>query len=71
MVDWRKKMHQEMAAFARRQYSHVLESIIPYLAQVEQMGLHREPVPASAPNSRATKAYQALWAEVRQVIQSD
>jgi hypothetical protein len=32
------------------------------------MGIYREPVPAFAPASRASKAYQALWEEIQQEI---
>jgi hypothetical protein len=30
------------------------------------MGRHREPVAAFAPRGRAARAYEALWAEVRE-----
>jgi cellulose biosynthesis protein BcsQ len=67
-VDGRKKMHREMATWARGNFNGVLRSAIPYLSHVEQMGIYREPVPAFAPVSPASKAYQALWDEIHQEI---
>jgi chromosome partitioning protein len=63
-VDGRKKMHRELAVWARQHFDGVLGSVIPYLSHVEQMGIYRQPVPAFAPASPATKAYQDLWEEI-------
>ena len=38
---------------------------IPALSLVEQMAVHRAPLPVFAPRSRVTRSYQDLWAEVR------
>ncbi len=69
-VDGRKKMHIELQAWARRNIDGVLQSTIPYLSHVEQMGVYRQPVPAFAPASAASKAYQDLWQELWQVVLS-
>ena len=65
MVDGRKKMHRALIDQARREFGNVLHSAIPYLSHVEQMGVHRAPVPVFAASSPAATAYAALWAEVR------
>jgi cellulose biosynthesis protein BcsQ len=65
MVDGRKKMHRALIDQARREFGNVLHSAIPNLSHVEQMGVHRAPVPVFAPSSPAAAAYAALWAEVR------
>jgi cellulose biosynthesis protein BcsQ len=67
-VDGRKKMHRELATLARQNFDGVLRGVIPYLSHVEQMGIYRQPVPAFAPRSPASKAYQELWDEVYQEI---
>jgi cellulose biosynthesis protein BcsQ len=64
MVDRRKKLHRELAEAAAAQFPGILTAAIPYTAQVERMGVAREPVPAFAPRSEAAKAYQNLWVEV-------
>jgi cellulose biosynthesis protein BcsQ len=68
MLDRRKKLHRQLALDVQQEFDRVLRSPIPYLSAVEQMGLHREPLPAFAPNSAAAKAYQALWAEIQQEV---
>ncbi len=67
-VDRRKKMHRELAAWASQNFDGVLRSTIPYLSHVEQMGIYRQPVPAFAPTSPASVAYQALWEEIYQEL---
>jgi cellulose biosynthesis protein BcsQ len=66
------RTHAQLLSFLKknkyRSNDGVLRSAIPYLSHVEQMGIYREPVPAFAPASRASKAYQALWEEIRQEI---
>ena len=70
MVDGHKKMHKELIATAPKTIKNVLESPIPYLAQVEKMGLQREPVVAFSPGSAASKSYQNLWNKVQQIVRS-
>jgi len=67
-VDGRKKMHRELAIWAWENFDGVLRSAIPYLSHVEQMGIYREPVPAFAPVSPASKAYHDLWEEIDRKI---
>jgi cellulose biosynthesis protein BcsQ len=64
MVEKRKKIHQEMMAkFKGRK--RILKHSIPYLAEVEKMGIYRRPVPEFSPNSVAGKAYRGLWQELQ------
>ena len=68
MVEGRKKLHRLIMNSLPTRSGSILQSAIPYLAQIEQMGLHREPVSVSAPGSRAALSYQALWTEIQQRI---
>ena len=68
MVDRRKRMHLELVETLPRQYPGFLDQSIPYLSEVERMGLHRSPIGYFAPNSRANRAYQELWREVREGV---
>jgi chromosome partitioning protein len=65
MVDGRKKMHRETCNLIRTSFERVLQSVIPSLSEVEQMGIARQPVVAFAHKSAAARAYQDLWAEVQ------
>lgn len=66
MVDKRKNMHKELMAMMLKDFNGVLRSLIPYLSQIERMGIDREPVAVTAPGSLASKAYQNLWAKIQE-----
>lgn len=68
MVDRHKKMHRELIATVSKAYDGVLQSFIPYLAQIEKMGIYREPVAVFAPGSVASKSYENLWNKVQNSI---
>lgn len=70
MVDRHKKMHREIIATVSKAYNGVLQSFIPYLAQIEKMGIYRAPVAEFSPESVASKAYQNLWDKVQETIRS-
>jgi cellulose biosynthesis protein BcsQ len=63
MAEKRKKMHMELMQ-AMQKKSGVLHSIIPYLADIERMGIYRQPVSAALPASVAAKSYEKLWNEI-------
>jgi chromosome partitioning protein len=65
MVDGRKRLHREVTAELRSRRKDVATTTIPALAVVEQMAVHRAPLPAFAPRSRVTRSYESLWEEVR------
>jgi cellulose biosynthesis protein BcsQ len=63
MAEKRKKMHLEMMQ-AMSDKPGVLRTVIPYSADVERMGLYRQPVAAALPGSAAAEAYRGLWREI-------
>ena len=40
------------------------KSHIPYASDVEKIGLTREPLAVTSPNSTSAKAYASLWNEI-------
>lgn len=68
MVDRRKRLHQDVIATPGDPRCRVLDTIIPYATEVERMGLERRPVTDYAPRSKAGRAYQALWDEIRRYV---
>ena len=68
MVESRKKLHAETMAIITNRYPQFLSCRIPYLADIEKMGIHRQPVTATAPKSTSSKAYRALWNEICEII---
>lgn len=67
MVDLRKKLHKQIVENPPENVQ-ILKTLIPYASEIEQMGIHRQPVPLFAQNSRAGKAYKALWNETEKLM---
>jgi chromosome partitioning protein len=65
MVDGRKRLHREVMERLWDQQAGVLRTAIPAAADVERMGLYRTVVAEFAPRSRAARAYEELWLEIR------
>jgi cellulose biosynthesis protein BcsQ len=65
MVDRRKRMHRDLTDELPRTRPAVRAVAVPNLSAVEQMAERRLPVPAFAPRSPATAAYEELWRCVR------
>jgi chromosome partitioning protein len=66
MVDRRKRLHREVLERLPLERSDIAAAAIPALSVVEQMTVHRAPIPAFAPRSSAAHSYEQLWAELRQ-----
>jgi len=64
MVEKRKKMHSELMQ-SMLEKEGVLQSTIPYSADIERMGVYRQPVAAALPGSNAAAAYESLWHEIQ------
>lgn len=64
MVDRRKRLHREVVERLPADRSDVAAAVIPALSLVEQMAVHRAPLPTFAPRSRAAQCYQQLWTEL-------
>lgn len=64
MVDRRKRLHRELLVQLRAVRPDLLDEVVPAVTDVERMGVHRQPVAAFAPGSRAARAYVSLWDEV-------
>lgn len=67
MVDRRKTLHREVMSQLPTHRADIAKTVIPALSLVEQMGVHRAPLPAFAPNSAAARHYESLWLEALQV----
>jgi chromosome partitioning protein len=67
MVDIRKNLHKQILENPTKNI-RALKSSIPYASDVEKMGIHRQPAPVFAGQSRSVKAYHALWDEIKSYI---
>lgn len=64
MTETRKRMHRDIMRQMTRDDWRFLRTVIPYMSDIERMGLYREPVASSKPNSLAAKRYLELWDEI-------
>ena len=68
MVDGRKALHRNiMENFGPR--ANFCKALIPSRSVIEQMGIHRQPLPVFSSDSEATREYHALWNEIKERIQ--
>lgn len=67
MVDLRKNLHNEVMEELYKD-KRFFENYIPYLSDVEKMGIHRGPIESYARSSYAAKCYRDLWDEIREGI---
>lgn len=64
MVDHRKNLHHEvMNSFYKDKF--FLKNYIPYLSDVEKMGINEAPLETYAASSYAAQCYRDLWKEIR------
>ncbi len=65
MVEVRKSVHQNMMKEFSRKKTNLCHTFIPYLADVEKMGIYQKPLPDFSPNSKASISFKALWKEIK------
>ena len=65
MVERRKNLHISTIEQYQK-YPVFMKTEIPFLAEVEKMGINRQPVGAAARNSVSALAYDRLWREIWQ-----
>ncbi len=68
MVEKRKLMHRQIINMPPHKKLNFLKPHIPYNADIEKMGIYRQPATHFNPNSIASKAYNSLWSEVKDLI---
>ena len=64
MVEVRKSVHQQLIKEFGSKMPNLCHSFIPFLADIEKMGIHRRPLADFSPNSKASASYTALWKEI-------
>lgn len=67
MVDLRKNMHNETMEHLFKD-KKFFQNYIPYLSDVEKMGIHRQPIEEFARSSYAAKCYHELWTEIKEGV---
>ena len=67
MADLRKNMHNEIMEQLYKD-KKFFQNYIPYLSEVEKMGIHRQPIEEYARSSYAAKCYHELWTEIKEGV---
>ncbi len=67
MTDLRKNMHNEIMEHLYKD-KRFFQTYIPYLSDVEKMGIHREPIEEFAKSSIAALSYRDLWTEIKEGV---
>ena len=65
MVERRKLMHTSIMS-KYRSYPIFMQSYVPFMAEIEKMGMYRRPVGSSPRKSVASQAYELLWQEIKE-----
>ena len=65
MVERRKLMHTSIMK-KYRSYPIFMQSYVPFMAEIEKMGMYRRPVGSTPRKSVASQAYELLWQEIRE-----
>lgn len=67
MADMRRNMHNEVMEELYKD-KRFFENYIPYLSDVEKMGVHKAPLEEFAKSSYAAQCYRELWEEVKEGV---
>jgi chromosome partitioning protein len=67
MVDLRKTLHNEIMEELYKD-KRFFQNYIPYLSDVEKMGIHKSPIMEYANSSYAAKCYRELWTEIKEGV---
>lgn len=67
MVDRRKSLQREILNGWNFGDEGFCNSIIPYVSDIEKMGIYRKPVSGFRPSSEAALSFRKLWSETRAI----
>ena len=67
MVEQQKKIHKDVIR-EMEENGHFLKCQVPYAADIEKMGIYRQPISCTQPTSKATSSFEELWNELKGVI---
>ena len=67
MADTRKNMHTDTMQHLYKD-KRFFQHYIPYLSDIERMGIKHAPLEAFAPSSYANICYRALWTEIKEGV---
>ena len=66
MAETRKSLHKDTMTQLPELIPGFLETAIPYLSEIERMGVYREPAPARSGHTHSNRMYADLWNEIKE-----
>ncbi len=67
MVEQQKKIHKDVIR-EMGENGHFLKCQVPYAADIEKMGIYRQPIACTQPSTKATSSFEELWNELKGII---
>ena len=68
MVERRKLIHQQYLRDPKLKKRGILQTPIPYLSDIEKMGIYRQPLTHRQPASKGAQSFRSLWNEITGII---
>lgn len=68
MYERRKNLHNESITEFASRYNECIDVAIPYISDIERMGVVRKPYVESHPNDEITYLYKQLWKAVKRKV---
>ncbi len=68
MVEKRKLMHQQFLMDPKLKKKRRMRTVIPYLSDIEKMGIYRQPLTYHQPASKGAESFRSLWKEIKTVM---
>ncbi len=64
MVEVRKSVHQNLMKELALKMPNLCTTFIPFMADIEKMGIYKKPIEDFMPNSKASNSFKGLWKEI-------
>jgi cellulose biosynthesis protein BcsQ len=68
MAESRKRLHRDVMERMSREDRRFLDTVVPYMSDIERMGVRRAPVTGTKPYSLAARRYFDLWEEIKDLF---
>ena len=68
MVEKRKLMHQQFLMDPKLKKKRRMRTVIPYLSDIEKMGIYRQPLTYYQPTSKGAESFRSLWNEIKTIL---
>ena len=61
-------MHQQFLMDPKLKKKRRMRTVIPYLSDIEKMGIYRQPLTYYQPTSNGAESFRSLWNEIKTIL---